>query len=97
MNMKHFYLLALLPLAFCASVFDIDANEDLDEAEFEDKFGLEKVTDPEEYKKREEALKANEELQFLNNKPFVGHGKLRWIGKILVLWTNNVLYFQLQG
>ena len=31
------------------------------------------------------------------NKPFVGHGKLRWIGNILVLWTNKILYFQFQG
>jgi hypothetical protein len=29
-----------------------------------------------------------------NNKPFLGHGKLRWIGNILALWTNKVLYFQ---
>ena len=24
------------------------------------------------------------------NKPFVGHGKLRWIGTSLVLWTNKL-------
>ena len=29
------------------------------------------------------------------NKPFVGHGKLQWIGDILLLWTNKVIYFQL--
>ena len=35
--------------------------------------------------------------EMFNNKPFVGHGKLRWVGNILVLWTNKVLYFQLKG
>jgi hypothetical protein len=28
------------------------------------------------------------------NKPFLRHGKLRWIGNILALWTNKVLHFQ---
>ena len=81
MMMKHFYLLCFLPLAFCASVFDIDANEDLDEAEFEETFGLEKVTDPEEYKKREEALKVNEELVKESNAKFRA-GEETWWDKI---------------
>ena len=28
---------------------------------------------------------------YYNNKPFVGHGKLRWIGTLLVLWTLSFL------
>jgi hypothetical protein len=33
------------------------------------------------------------EWYFLANKPFVRHGKLRWIGYMLAFWTNKVLYF----
>ena len=33
-------------------------------------------------------------MEGFNNKPFMGHRKLRWIGNILALWTNKVLYFQ---
>ena len=79
--MNHFYLLALLPLAFSASVFDMDANEDLDEAAFEEEFGLEKITDPVEYKKREDALKENEELVKESNAKFRA-GEQTWYDKI---------------
>ena len=34
------------------------------------------------------------ELHRMLYKPFVGHGKLRWIGNKLALWTNKVLHFQ---
>ena len=32
----------------------------------------------------------------IQNKPFVGHGMLRWIGNLLVLQINKVLHFQLK-
>ena len=33
----------------------------------------------------------------LKKQAFVGHGKLRWNGTKLVLWTNKALNIQLQG
>jgi hypothetical protein len=33
---------------------------------------------------------------YRRNKPFVGHGKLRLIGNILVLWTNKVLGYRVR-
>ena len=79
--MKHFYLLAFLPLAFSASVADMDAEDNLDEDAFEQEFGLKKVTDPEEHKKREDALKKNEEIIKETNVKFLD-GEDSWWDKV---------------
>ena len=40
------------------------------------------------------SVKSSVVVEIYTNKPFVGHGKLRWIGNMLALWANMVLYFQ---
>jgi len=79
--MKHFYLLAFLPLVFSASVTEMDADDNLGEDAFEEEFGLEKITDPEEHKRREEALKNNEEIIKETNNKFLD-GEDSWWDKV---------------
>ena len=60
-------LIALLHLVIAKDVpapnaDEIDPLENIGEDEFEEDFGLDPVTDPEEKARREEALKENEEL-----------------------------------
>ena len=83
-KMKHLYLLALLPLAFCATVFNMDSDESLGEDEFEEKFDVEKVYAPEEHKKREDALKEHEAEIKESNLKFRA-GKQTWFDKVNAL------------
>ena len=65
----------LLLLVACLAHFNHadragDPPLDLDEAQFEKYFHLQAITDPEEYERRNAALKANEELVLRTNKKF---------------------------
>merc|ERR1719500_962310 len=59
----------------------VDTLEDLDIEDFEDYFGLEHVTDPEEKEKREEALKENEELVKEANEAY-NNGDQSWFDEV---------------
>ena len=60
---------------------DMDAEDNLNEDDFEREFGLDLVTDPEEKEKRKEALEENEELIKEENEEFL-NGKKTWWDKI---------------
>jgi hypothetical protein len=75
----------ILVFAACASALDtqmefgdMDSNDNLDEDEFETKFGLDKVTDPIESTRRREALKRNEEKVKRENEEFLEGNKTWW-------------------
>ena len=60
----------LFQFGTAADVGDTDSLLDMDELEFEEFFGLDHVTDPEEFEKKQKALKANEEEIRKINKEF---------------------------
>jgi len=69
--------LLFLPL-YCLQAQDLNnASLDMDEAEFEEFFHLVRVTDPEEFAKKQKALKASEEEIKQVNKDFAD-GKKTW-------------------
>ena len=59
----------------------MDADDNLDEDEFEEEFGEPAITDPEEHKRREEALEKAEEQVKEENKEFM-EGKKSWFEEI---------------
>jgi len=80
-NRRTMYLFLFTALLFqlgtSADVADTESLLDMDELEFEEFFGLPHVTDPEEFAKRQNALKANEEEIRKTNKEFA-EGKKTW-------------------
>merc|ERR1719348_2236884 len=78
----------LLPFLCCLSFVlsgtlpdGVDTIEDLDIDDFEDYFGLDHVTDPEEKEEREEALKENEELVKEANEAY-NNGDQSWFDEV---------------
>ena len=67
----------LFQFGTAADVGDTDSLLDMDELEFEEFFGLDHVTDPEEFEKKQKALKANEEEIRKINKEFA-EGNKTW-------------------
>ena len=59
----------------------VDNVEDLDIEDFEDYFGLDHVTDPEEKEKRKEALKENEEMVKEANEAY-NNGDQTWYDEV---------------
>ena len=59
---------------------DLDPNDNLNEDDFEDEFGLERVTDPYEKARRQKALKENEEIVKNENEDFL-NGKKNVVGQ----------------
>jgi len=71
---------AILLLPLCQAAQDLEQAAiglDMDEADFEEFFHLEPITDPEEFEKRQKALKASEEEIKQVNKDFA-EGKKSW-------------------
>merc|ERR1719464_2055688 len=60
---------------------DLDADDNLTEEEFEEEFGLEPVTDPEEKAKREEALEEAEAEVKEENEKYL-NGEADWTGDV---------------
>ena len=60
---------------------EMDADDNLNEDEFEEEFGEPAITDPEEHKRREEALEKAEEQVKEENKEFM-EGKKSWFEEI---------------
>ena len=60
---------------------DLDPMDDIDEKEFEEYFNLDPVNDPEELKRRSDALKANEDIIKETNKEFEA-GEKTWFDKM---------------
>ena len=78
--MKVFYLSSCLILALlCVSLeaSDLDPNDDLTEEEFLHRFGKTPPSDPEEYRRREEALKHSEAEVKKVNEEYI-HGNKTW-------------------
>merc|ERR1711955_17884 len=67
----------LLPLCLAQDLEQAAIGLDMDEAEFEDFFHLDHVTDPDEFEKRQNALKASEEEIKQVNQDFA-EGKKSW-------------------
>ena len=81
-------LVILVPLALCAPggpplpsniVLDPEVNDTLDE--FEERFHLPEITDPEEHARREKALMEHEEEVKMVNKDYLA-GKKSWYDAI---------------
>ena len=60
---------------------EMDADDNLNEDDFEEEFGEPAITDPEEHKRREEALEKAEEQVKEENKEFM-EGKKSWFEEI---------------
>ena len=74
--------LCCLSLALSGTLPDgVDTIEDLDIDDFEDYFGLDHVTDPEEKEKRKEALKENEEMIKEANEAY-NNGDQTWFDEV---------------
>merc|ERR1719309_1653258 len=69
--------LLLVPFIRSASI-DLDPEDELNEDQFEEYFHLDPVTDPEEHKRREKALKENEALIKENNDQFLNGNRTWW-------------------
>merc|ERR1719266_2703362 len=69
------------PEVAVVDVGDLDPEDNLDEDQFEEEFGLEKVTDPVEKAKRNAALKEAEDEVKKENKKFL-NGEADWFEDI---------------